>query len=243
MEVEERNKMEAEFIAKSLNLPKGSKLLDVGCGYARHAVYLAKMGYEVTCVDISDYLLNEAQKRIKQFNVEDKVRIIKMDMRKMDFKNEFDGVYIFYTTFGYFNDEENILVLRKMAQALKPNGKLLVDLANPIPLLVGAYNTSIIARGRTTRKIWWESGEYNVLEEIYIDLINARWIIKRTFLRKPSMEIVGERKAVVRLYMPYEIKQLISRENLIVLDIYGGYEGERYTASSRRLIIIAKKSE
>ncbi len=121
-QTEDVNRREAEFIARALELPPGSKLLDVGCGFARHAVHLAQMGYRVVCLDVSDYLLEKARERIKSFGVEDRVEIVKMDMRYMNFENEFDGAYIFFTTFGYFSDEENERVIENLARALKPRG-------------------------------------------------------------------------------------------------------------------------
>jgi len=59
-EPEDRNIREGKFIISALNLPKGSSILDLCCGYARHAVYLAKWGYSVVGFDLSDYLLKRA---------------------------------------------------------------------------------------------------------------------------------------------------------------------------------------
>jgi cyclopropane fatty-acyl-phospholipid synthase-like methyltransferase len=84
-EDEERNKREAQFIVKALDLPPGSLLLDLGCGYGRHAVYLAKWDYRVVCYDLSDYLLEKARERVKEFGVEDRVMLVKGDMRRLSF--------------------------------------------------------------------------------------------------------------------------------------------------------------
>ncbi|MCU0333149.1 MAG: methyltransferase domain-containing protein, partial [Ignavibacteriaceae bacterium] len=61
-----RNQEEAErlvdLIAKILNLPANSSVLDMACGAGRHAVTFAKMGYKVTAVDLSNLLISEAKK-------------------------------------------------------------------------------------------------------------------------------------------------------------------------------------
>jgi len=242
-ETEERNRSEAEFIAKALGLSRGSRVLDIGCGYARHAVYLARMGCSVVCLDISDYLLEKARERIKEFGVEDIVEIVKQDMRFMDFKEEFDGAFLFFTTFGYFSDEENELVLRNIHRALKKNGKLLIDILNPFRILVASYFMSALkGKGPLTRKFWWESGNYYILEEVDVNVMKARIISKRTFIDKGSMKIAGTRTSIIRYYMPHELIIILNRYGFNVLKLYGNYKGEEYTLNSPRLIVIAKKS-
>ena len=44
---------EVDFVLEELSLPPGSRILDVGCGTGRHAVELARRGYQITGVDIS----------------------------------------------------------------------------------------------------------------------------------------------------------------------------------------------
>lgn len=62
LESEERNEKEASLISEMLQLSTGSKLLDLACGYGRHLVYLAKKGYQVVGVDLSETLLRWLRK-------------------------------------------------------------------------------------------------------------------------------------------------------------------------------------
>ena len=241
-QTEDINRVEAEFIARALDLPQGSRLLDVGCGYARHAVYLAHMGYYVVCLDISDYLLEKARERIKEFNVENRVSIARVDMRYMDFENEFDGAYIFFTTFGFFSDEENERVIENLYRALKPRGRLLIDLFNPMILLSTAYHISTIKReGPIIRRVWWEEDNYIVLEESRLDLMNARSIAKRIILKKPSMEVIATKTIVIRFYMLHELRELLERHGFKIVKVFGGCKGEEYTPTSPRLIVVGEK--
>ncbi len=77
------------------------------------------MCYGVVCLDVSDYLLEKARERVEGFGVEDRVEIVEMDVRYMNFENEFDGAYIFFTTFGHLSNEENERVIENLARALK----------------------------------------------------------------------------------------------------------------------------
>ena len=85
--------------------PAGSQVLDIGCGYGRHAMELAARGFHVVGLDSSLALLlrgaDEAQRRGLTIN------FVHGDMRDMAFDSQFDGAYCLFSTFGYFDDEMN----------------------------------------------------------------------------------------------------------------------------------------
>ncbi|MEB3773434.1 MAG: class I SAM-dependent methyltransferase [Desulfurococcales archaeon] len=234
-EDEERNEREARFIVEALGLPRGSLILDLACGYARHAVYLAKWGYHVTCLDLSDYLLERARERVERFQVDDMVEVVKGDMRKLDYDSELDGAYNFFTSFGFFSDDENFKVLEGVARALKPGGVFLLDLWNPIQVIYNAY----IHNG--PRRTWHEAGGYIILEEVSYDLYNARLNAERTFY-KDSMKPVATRRFTVRFYMYWEIRDLLDRTGMAIERVYGSYKGEEYSYTSPRMIIVARRT-
>ena len=144
---------------------------------------------------------------------------------------------MFFTTFGYFSDEENELVIKNAAKALKSGGRLLIDVFNPMRLIAN------LSRSREpVMKSWYEVGNYYVLGELKIDVLNAKSIDKRIFIKKPSMEIAEERTAIIRYYLPHEIIQLLKRHDFRVLKIYGNYRGEEFNLQSPRLIVVAERS-
>ncbi|MEB3757665.1 MAG: class I SAM-dependent methyltransferase [Desulfurococcales archaeon] len=234
-ENEERNEKEARFIVESLGLPKGSSVLDLGCGYGRHAVYLGKWGYRVVCLDLSKFLLGIARDRISKFRVEDRVELVSSDMRSMEYKSEFDGVYMFFTTFGYSSDEENLEVLRRVSRALRPGGAFLVDLINPIALLHNVYNND--GRWRT----WYEAGNYIVLEDSTFDILRGRLHVKRIFKKKDSTLPLAEKGFTLRIYTYWELNNMLEKAGLKIVKALGSYKGDEYKPSSPRLIIIAQK--
>lgn len=124
----ERTKKQIEFLVKELQLDKAMRILDLACGHGRHANYLAELGHKVTGVDITAGLLEIAKKDAEERGVT--VKYIQEDMREISFKDEFDRVLLLYTSFGYFEDEENLRVLENVAQALKPGGLFCFDTHN-----------------------------------------------------------------------------------------------------------------
>ena len=59
-------KQEVDFLADELDLKQGNHLLDIPCGSGRHSVELAKRGFTVTGVDISQTFINGLAEKIKQ---------------------------------------------------------------------------------------------------------------------------------------------------------------------------------
>ena len=79
---------ECDFIEKEIGYNKDLKILDIGCGTGRHAIELAKRGYQVTGIDLSDSMLMRAQENAKREHVQ--VAFEKHDARRLPFISEFD---------------------------------------------------------------------------------------------------------------------------------------------------------
>ena len=121
-----RDEQEAERFIKNLmdflDLPVESKLLDLACGKGRHSIYLNKLGYQVTGVDLSENsiaIANESSNETLQF--------ITHDMREP--RNEtYDAVFNLFTSFGYFEDSnEDLKCIDNISNALKSGGFFIQD--------------------------------------------------------------------------------------------------------------------
>ena len=109
-----------------LKLPEGSKVLDVACGKGRHAKAISEKGYKVVGTDLSPNSIAEAN----QMRAENLAFFVQ-DMREPFRENEFDAVFNFFTSFGYFDKEEdNIRAAKSMTTNLKEGGLLLIDFVN-----------------------------------------------------------------------------------------------------------------
>ena len=94
---DESAQKEVEFAAKAMGLGESALLLDVACGAGRHARAFAGMGHRVVGVDLSAQLLVRATD----------VTCVRGDMRALPFAGSFDAATCFFTSFGYFDDEDN----------------------------------------------------------------------------------------------------------------------------------------
>jgi len=81
---------EINFIIKTLELKGNEKILNLACGFGRHSLHLAKLGFTVVGVDITKEYIADAIKTAKEMNL--KAEFINDDIRNIDFNEEFDVV-------------------------------------------------------------------------------------------------------------------------------------------------------
>jgi cyclopropane fatty-acyl-phospholipid synthase-like methyltransferase len=177
-----RNENDAEehinLIFNSVKVYPGFNVLDMACGAGRHAILLAKKGLNLTAVDLSENLLLIAKQNAEKENLN--INFIHSDIRDFHSTIRFDLILNLFTSFGYFEtDEENISILRKAYDLLEIDGYFILDFFNSYFLqqnLVEFSEENIndaqihqfrkIRNNRITKKIViTKNGEINTYEE------------------------------------------------------------------------------
>ncbi len=125
-----RNQQEAEsfveHLAKYLVIKKDDKVMDLACGKGRHAIYLNQLGFDVTGLDLSPQSIQHA----RQFE-NARLHFYEHDMRQIFAEKEFDIILNLFTSFGYFEtEEENIKAFQSAARNLKKGGFFVLDFFN-----------------------------------------------------------------------------------------------------------------
>ena len=124
----ERSDEQAKLIWRLLELEPGMAVLDLACGDGRIANRLAGWGCQVTGLDRSQVLLEEARTSADSMNVSVEYR--QGDMREIPWRERFDRIVNWFTSFGYFSDHDNRTVLLQAYGALKSGGRLLLEHQN-----------------------------------------------------------------------------------------------------------------
>ncbi|MBD8500295.1 class I SAM-dependent methyltransferase [Paenibacillus arenosi] len=216
---------EVQRMVSWLELPEGAHILDLCCGMGRHSLALAEAGYQVTGMDLSEVLLREA----RLHDQAEQVEFVHGDMRKLPFENTFDAVVNVFTSFGYFEkDEENSQVITEVSRVLKPGAPFLIDFLNPtyieIHLVAESEREDEGNRITETRKI--EDG-----------CVKKHIIL--THLETGEARHYDER---VKLYGRESFEQMFSSAGLQLDAVFGGYDGAPYDSeTSKRLIMIGHK--
>jgi SAM-dependent methyltransferase len=227
-QLDENADAQAGEVAACLELPAGARILDLAGGYGRIAIPLAQRGYRVTVQDLSAEFLRIGRERAEAAGVEVEWR--HGDMRDVPASADFDAVISVFSSFGYFEkDEDNERVLHAAGGALKPGGRLLVDV----------INRELVARGDPFTH-WTEAPDALALDRTTFDLTTGRADTQRTFYDLRS----GERKDYsfnLRLYTPPEYRRILGQAGFAEVSFYGGLDRSPLTRESRRLVVLARK--
>ncbi len=222
---------EVDFIESALApSPGGLDVLDVACGNGRHAIGLAGRGHRVTGVDFNPHYLEAAARDAGAAGVA--ACWVAADMRALPFERAFDAAYSYFTSFGYFSDEENERVLTGVERALRPGGRFLLDVTNRDWILT-----------HPQQRIWTQLEDGSLLmEETTLDLRRSR-VLNRQIHITPQTGAQITKEYELRAYTCAELESLCARHGLGVREVWGGPDRSEYTTESRRLVLLAERGE
>ncbi|MGX9706304.1 methyltransferase domain-containing protein [Laceyella tengchongensis] len=203
-----------------LPLRKKQLILDLCCGMGRHTIALARKGFSVVGLDLSSTLLSHAVRESEGLAIP----FIRGDMRNLPFvDNQFDVVLNLFTSFGYFeDDEDNLQVLGEIHRILKPQGHFVIDFLNRF-----AVERSLVP--------------LSVREEENVSIREERWI-DGEFVCK-HITITDERgtreyEERVKMIEYSRLRQWMEQAGLHVQKAYGNFAGDPYAKDSERMILV-----
>lgn len=246
----EQTKAETEFLVKSLDCGPGSHLLDVPCGNGRLSLELARRGYQVTGVDISEEFVEEARSSVMSAtpvnppNAGDAVvvpapgasdpgetpvpQFLLGDMRCIEGDATYDGAFCFGNSFGFLEYGDMETFLKRVARALKPGARFIVE--------TGMAAESVLPKfeEETSHQI---DDMLLTIKERYLaeeSCIDTEYIFERN--GKTEM-----RKAKHWIYTVAEIRRMVDQAGLEVLELFGSLKGEPFVLRSDELYIVAQR--
>ncbi|ANE47124.1 SAM-dependent methyltransferase [Paenibacillus swuensis] len=207
-----------------LQLPAGANVLDLCCGMGRHSLALAELGYNVTGMDLSEVLLAEAE----AMDSAGQVTWIRGDMREVPLEGPYDALVNLFTSFGYFNeDEENSKVIKEIGRLLKPGGLFIIDFLNASWVEAHLVPESLRS-----------DGDIHILEQ---RVVEEGFVKKKITLHEAGAEprVYYEQ---VKLYGLPDMIKFCEDYGLTIDRVYGEYSAEEYKAdTSSRLIMVGHK--
>ena len=211
-------------LVRYLNLPQNTKILDVACGKGRHSRYLAKLGYETIGLDLSPQSIAEAKKELLP-NLHFEV----WDMRKAYREGYFDLVVNLFSSFGYFDSEQDDqAAICAMAADLRPGGTLVMDYMNPECTVKTMGTRMIVDRGEV---------QFHIRKKIEGGFIKK----EIEFLADGQNQHYEEQ---LKLIKPEQFKKLFAGAGLTIKHIFGDYELNPFEhGASKRQVMIAEKNK
>lgn len=219
----ERTPVEIDQLEALLALQPPQRMLDLPCGQGRHAIELARRGYDVTGADLSPFMLQVAAERAREEGV--RVRWLAGDMRQPIAAERFDVVLNLFTSLGYFADEaDDRKVIGAAAAMLVPGGRLVLEVIN---------GERVVAHFK--EREWFTVGQAAVVEKRSLDRSARRMVVERTVTTPKETEVNHH---AIRLYGGSELSAMMRVAGFGRVDLYGDWNGEPLTAESLRVLAV-----
>ncbi len=224
---------EVNFIEKELDTDKSKLILDVGCGTGRHSLELARRGYSVTGIDLSESMLSKARKTAAEENL--KIDFIKKDARNFDLEIKFNlAIMICEGAFPLMEtDEMNFSILKNIYTSLKSPGKVIFTTCNGLYPLFHSVKDFLNSN----------PGETKSLENSF-DLMTFRdHSVYETIDDSGNRRVI---KCNERYYIPSEITWLLKSIGFTKIEIFGCHLGafsrhDQLTAEDYEMLVVAEK--
>jgi SAM-dependent methyltransferase len=218
---------QVDDLVKLVDIAPGASILDVCCGYGRHAIELARRGYQVTGIDLAPKQIDEAERRASESGVE--IEFLHGDAREMSFPRQFDVTLSLFLSFGFDDDESNMRMLQRISEATAPGGVLLMDL----------WNREKEIRDFAPLTIEEREGGIRVEKRWEFDQWNGRLNWQNT-VRFPD-GTTEEWDHSVRAYTLVELRHMLTEVGFQPEKVYGDFKGNAHTLDSPQTITLSRK--
>jgi SAM-dependent methyltransferase len=192
---------EVEFLEEVFRDCRGT-ILDVGAGFGRHAAPLRKQGVDVVALDRFRHLLERLPRRGR--------RGIQADMRSLPFADaSLAGAYCIFNTFGYFEPDENMRVLKGIARVLGPSA----------PFVLQTPNRPVMAKITRDFPPMRMLSANTILSEAYSINTAAKSLVGRGHWQIGDKDQTWEFS--LRLYTRGEVGKILTRAGFKVVEEFG----------------------
>lgn len=214
------------LLVNHLEVAKGSRILDLACGKGRHSITLSELGFDVLGVDLAE----DSIKTASEFSNE-KLNFAVKDMRQLDGIGRFHGVFNLFTSFGYFEDDQDQLkVLNEVNSILEDEGLFVIDFLNQ-----HLVRSNIVPHERITR----EMNQKEIVFHIHKELEGNR-VVKTINFTDGKQDFRFQER--VRLISKEELIEWMRLSGFDIIHTFGDYKLNDFELeSSPRLLIVARK--
>ncbi len=224
---EELTVKETDFIVSYFELKEGAKVLDLMCGYGRHAIALSNKGIAVTAVDNSKDYIAEIEAQVGATNP--LVKAIQADVSTYTTTETFDLVMCMGNSLNFFSAADVLTILKMAASSLKAGGNLLIN----------SWSVAEIIYKNFKEKGWSEIEGFKFLNDSRILFHPSRMETNSIIIAKDGT--TETKMAIDYIYSLNEMEQMFQLVGLKVKEYYSIPGRKKFTVGEPRLYIVAEK--
>lgn len=222
-------KQEVDFLLSELNLQTGQHILDIPCGFGRHAIELSKRGFNVTGIDISETFIKGLTKKI--FSEKLNIKAIQADILTIQLNETFSGAVCLGNSFGYFNIDRIKLFVEKVSSSLEIGSKFII-------------NSGMIAESILPNFLNYSKNKSYNVGNITMDVTNI-YNIEDSYMVS-NLLYSKEGKTEKHSFKHYvftlgEVKRLLKSYGLKTIATYSSTSKEEYKLGDQQVYIVSKK--
>jgi SAM-dependent methyltransferase len=218
---------EVDFIQEMAALKRGARVLDIMCGYGRHALELGKRGTQVTALDnLQDYL-DEIKTKASEQNLP--VDTVQADVLHAQLSDVYDAAICMGNSFSFFDRQDAVTILKNISKHLKQRGILIIN----------SWMIAEIALKHFKEKDWHYAGQYKCILEYKYSFHPSRIESEQTIIALDgSVETV---KGIDYIFTLDQMEEMFREAGLKTKEVYGTPRKKRFTVGDGRVYIVAEK--
>src|SRR3954453_11293050 len=225
----EVTKQEVDFLVSELKLQQGQNILDIPCGFGRHAIELEKRGFNVTGVDISQTFIQDLTEKINSGGLN--IKAIQADILAIQLNEKFSGAICLGNSFGYFNFNKMKVFVEKVSSSLETGSKFII-------------NSGMIAESILPNFLHYSKNNTYTFGDITMDVTNiyhARdsYMISNVHYTKDDK--IEEHSFKHYVFTLSEVLRLLKLYGLHTIATYSSTSKEEYKLGDPQVYIVAKK--
>ncbi|WP_229720445.1 class I SAM-dependent methyltransferase [Winogradskyella helgolandensis] len=223
-----------KFYKKWLPKNKDARILELCCGTGRLTLPIAKDGYNISGVDITSSMLEQAQVKASEAGLE--IEFIEADIRTLDLSEKYDLIFIPFNSIHHLYQNKDLFqALNVVKNHLKENGFFLLDCYNPnIKYIIeGEKEQKVIAEYITEdgRKVLIKQ-KMRYENKTQINRIEWHYYINDEFDSIQNLDM--------RLFFPQELDSYLESNGFDIIHKFGGFQEEEFNDNSEKQIFVCQ---
>jgi len=222
---------EIAFLVGELNLQPGQKILDVPCGFGRHSIELARLGFDVTGIDISQTFVQSLNRQIGSERLN--IKAIQADILNVPLNEKFSAAVCLGNSFGYFNFDKMKIFIEKVSSSLEIGSKFII-------------NSAMVAESILPNFLYYLKNRTYTIGNITMEVTNVYQAVDSYMVSNLHYTTEGnteEHSFKHYIFTLGEITRLLKSYGLKTTAIYSSPSKEEYKLGDQQIYIVARKED